>query len=154
MLHEYISLCMYTCTDRALCVVFLNSLTGYQDVSQLLPLTKLNWHNLYLLLQILATIIQGCSCIHCDWHQQQIVMEFSFFTLLILILWQISYDDHLVCEIDLSMIFQFHKTLYERNNLFQWHNWSLISKKDHKKQLCTVTLFNDLNVIDLWPWLT
>lgn len=63
-------------------------------------------------------------------------------------------DDHLVCDIDLSMIFQFHKTLYERNNLFQWHNWSLISKKDYKKQLCTVTLFNDLNVIDLWPWLT
>ena len=58
---------------RPLCVVFLDSLTGYQDVSQLLPLTKLNWHNLYLLLHILATIIQGCSCIHC--HQQQILLK-------------------------------------------------------------------------------
>ena len=57
----WIQITLHVHMYRPLCMVFLDLLPGYQDVSQLLPLTKLNWHNLYLLLHILATIIQGCS---------------------------------------------------------------------------------------------
>ena len=105
----HITLHVHMYMYRTLCVVFLNS-----DLSLVIRMSP-SYRYYHCLTQFVSTSSYSSNnnsgvlwCIHC--HQQQIVTEFSFFTLLILILWQISYDDHLVCEIDLSMIFQFENS--------------------------------------------